>query len=80
MSDDIIIHHYLEGANVLGKLLMDLRHTVRHAERFNCVEPLDIPNFLLYENVIDWVCDETNGISDLGIEEPKEHKHLAFEI
>jgi len=68
----------LEGANVLGRLLMELRHIVKTKDRFECVRPLDIPDFLLYENEIEWVCDETNDIFDLGEEEAEEHRHLAF--
>ena len=67
----------LEGANVLGRLLMELR-TIVTKEKFKCVEPLNIPDFLLYENEIEWVCDETNDIFDLGEEEAEEHRHLAF--
>ena len=68
----------LEGVNVLGKLLMELRHTVKTKNRFECVEPLNVPDFLLYENEIEWVCDETNDIFELGEDVPNEHKHLAF--
>lgn len=66
----------LEGVNALGRLLMKLREQhVKPNDLFHCVPPLEIPNFLLYENEIDWVCDGTNGIFDLGIEEV-EHEHI----
>lgn len=71
-------NNQLEGVNALGRLLMKLRDNMKKHGKFLCVEPLSIPNFLLYENKIDWVCDETNDIFDLGIEEePKEHEHLV---
>lgn len=66
----------LEGVNALGRLLMELRENyIKSNNRFKCVAPLDIPDFLMYENKIDWVCDETNDIFDLGIE--SEHNHLV---
>ena len=41
----------LEGENMLGKLLMELReelYTTSNPSKFLTVEPLDIPDFLLY--------------------------------
>jgi ribA/ribD-fused uncharacterized protein len=41
----------LEGENMLGKLLMELReelYTTSNPSKFLSVEPLDIPDFLLY--------------------------------
>ena len=40
----------LEGANVLGRLLMELRDQLREpgAECLKCVEPVPLPEFLLY--------------------------------
>lgn len=64
----------LEGANALGELLVKLRDKyVKTNQRFECVEPLTIPNFLLYDNKIDWVCDGLNDIFDLDSEDIHEH-------
>jgi len=69
----------LEGVNALGRLLMELREKhVKPNQYFQCVSPLDIPNFSLYGNEIDWVCDDTNDIFDLRYDdEMKQHLHFA---
>lgn len=67
----------LEGVNALGRLLMELRENyVKTNKHFKCVRPLDIPDFLLYENEIDWVCDEANDIFDLDDAFNKTHEHI----
>ncbi|MEB3120776.1 MAG: NADAR family protein [Snowella sp.] len=50
----------LTGANVLGRLLMQLREQLRHGEisRQAIIEPLDIPDFLLYGQPIPPISGE----------------------
>ena len=68
----------LEGINALGRLLMELRANYVYTDNyFQCVRPLAISDFLLYDNPIDWVCDETNNIYELGFEKEEEHYHLT---
>jgi ribA/ribD-fused uncharacterized protein len=52
----------LTGANVLGRLLMQLREQLKHGEisHQTIVEPLDIPNFLLYGQVIPPISGESS--------------------
>lgn len=70
---------YLEGVNALGRLLMELREKfIKDENVYYCVEPLSINDFLLYENKIDWVCEETNDIFDLQkMEGGRKHQHLV---
>ena len=54
----------LEGVNALGRLLMGLRQKyVNSNDRIYCVEPVNIPAFLLYNNPISLICD-TNILGD----------------
>lgn len=49
----------LSGVNALGRLLMDLRE--KHARtdtKIDCVNPVNIAGFRLYDHDIDLVCDE----------------------
>jgi ribA/ribD-fused uncharacterized protein len=49
----------LQGVNALGRLLMELREKyVLTNNRLYCVNPPDIPAFLLYNNTIDLICDD----------------------
>ena len=49
----------LQGVNALGRLLMELREKyVLNNNRLYCVNPPDIPAFLLYNNTIDLICDD----------------------
>jgi ribA/ribD-fused uncharacterized protein len=55
----------LEGVNALGRLLMVIRQDyVFTNNRPYCVEPINIPAFLLYNNPIGTICDDifVNGI------------------
>ncbi|MEM8525916.1 MAG: NADAR family protein [Bacteroidota bacterium] len=67
----------IQGVNALGRLLMELRERhVMQGEVIQCVEPPKITNFILFENQIDWVCDETNDVFDLGSTDV-EHIHTG---
>ncbi|WP_129022066.1 NADAR family protein [Edaphocola flava] len=47
------------GMNALGRLLMELREENVKKDIHNfCIQPLDIPAFLLYNNFIETICDE----------------------
>lgn len=49
----------LVGTNALGRLLMQLREDyVKKNEYHRCINPLDIPAFLLYNNPIEVVCND----------------------
>ncbi|MCK1356341.1 DUF1768 domain-containing protein [Bradyrhizobium sp. CW7] len=50
----------LIGMNVLGRLLMELREQCKEdtAERLRSVEPLPIPEFLLFQQPIEMICAE----------------------
>lgn len=49
----------LVGTNALGRLLMQLREGyVKKNEYPHCINPLDIPAFLLYNNPIEIVCND----------------------
>lgn len=41
-------HNNLVGANVLGRLLMELRETIKNGEKIHILPPPDIEDFLLY--------------------------------
>lgn len=43
----------LVGANVLGRLLMELRETVKNNGKIHSLPPLDIEDFLLFGNTIE---------------------------
>ena len=60
----------LIGVNALGRLLMELRKQVKNdsSELLN-VDPLPIPNFLLYERQIE-VIGDTGVIGDVGSGQP----------
>jgi len=48
------------GTNALGRLLMNLRENVVKPNNYcRCISPLDIPAFLLFNNPIDLVCDDS---------------------
>ena len=52
------INGNLEGVNALGRLLMAIRHEyVMPNNRIYCVDPVNIPAFLLYNTPIGIVCD-----------------------
>lgn len=56
----------LEGVNALGRLLMELRQKyVLYNDRLYCVEPVNVPAFLLYNHPIDLICD-THILEDLS--------------
>ena len=61
----------LIGVNALGRLLMELRERVKHDESklLLHVDPLPIPNFLLYERQIE-VIGDTRIIGNIGSEQP----------
>lgn len=50
----------LVGMNVLGRLLMELREQLKgdEAESLNAIEPLSIPQFLLFQQPIEMICAE----------------------
>jgi len=49
----------LSGINALGRLLMELREKYIHQNnRLYCVDPPNVPDFFLYNQNIDVVCDE----------------------
>jgi ribA/ribD-fused uncharacterized protein len=55
----------LEGVNALGRLLMELRQKyVLYNDRLYCVEPINVPAFLLYNHPIELICD-THILEDL---------------
>jgi ribA/ribD-fused uncharacterized protein len=59
----------LTGANVLGRLLMQLREQLKHGEISyqTIVEPLDIPDFLLYGQAIPPISGESLLNNDTSI-------------
>lgn len=52
----------LVGMNVLGRLLMELREHLKgdEAEGLHAVEPLAIPEFLLFQRPIEMICVESS--------------------
>jgi ribA/ribD-fused uncharacterized protein len=49
----------LVGVNALGRLLMELREKyTKNGDRLYCVDPVNIPAFLLYNFPIDRICDQ----------------------
>jgi ribA/ribD-fused uncharacterized protein len=49
-----------EGVNALGRLLMQVREEyVKTQNQLHCVEPPDIPGFLLFNHAIEWVCNDS---------------------
>ncbi|MEM6697374.1 MAG: NADAR family protein [Bacteroidota bacterium] len=63
---------YLEGVNALGRLLMELREQIKEEQDFECIDPLEIENFLLFENQIEKVCIATTDVFDLLMEEEED--------
>ena len=62
--------HILIGVNALGRLLMELREQVKDdPSELLRVDPLPIPNFLLYGHQIEVVGD-TGVIGNVGSEQP----------
>ena len=60
----------LIGVNALGRLLMELRERVKdNPSEILHVDPLPIPNFLLYERQIE-VIGDTRVIGNVGSEQP----------
>ena len=60
----------LIGVNALGRLLMELREQVKNdSSELLHVDPLPIPNFLLYERQIE-VIGDTGVIGNVGSEQP----------
>jgi len=55
----------LIGCNILGRLLMELRETVRSGSptELQTVEPLDLPDFLLFGRVIETIGGQAGGAS-----------------
>lgn len=53
----------LVGMNVLGRLLMELREQLKGdaAEGLHAVEPLAIPEFLLFQRPIEMICAESSS-------------------
>ena len=60
----------LVGINVLGRLLMELREQLKgdEAESLNAVEPLSIPEFLLFQKPIGAICADEDSIRPVGVE------------
>jgi ribA/ribD-fused uncharacterized protein len=58
---------YLVGVNALGRLLMKLRQEYNSAKRYDLlfVEPLNIPNFLLYGDPIHTIDERQSFIDNL---------------
>jgi len=55
----------LVGSNYLGRLWMDLREKyVLKDQKLECVDPLKIPGFRLYDFEIDTICNEDHFLSD----------------
>ena len=60
----------LTGVNALGRLLMELREQVKDdPSELLHVDPLPIPNFLLYEHQIE-VIGDTGLVGNVGSEQP----------
>lgn len=56
----------LQGKNVLGRLLMEIRETiVKQSQKLEIVPPLSIPAFLLFNNQIEAVHTSEYSIEDL---------------
>lgn len=56
----------LQGKNVLGRLLMEIRETVvKQNQKLEIVPPLSIPAFLLFNNPIETVHTSEYSIEDL---------------
>lgn len=60
----------LRGMNVLGRLLMELREQLKGGEAgsLRFVEPLPIPEFLLFGQPIEAICAADGGAKPVGIE------------
>ncbi|WP_194745363.1 NADAR family protein [Thermaurantiacus tibetensis] len=60
----------LVGMNVLGRLLMELREQMKgdEAESLRVIEPLAIPEFLLFRQPIEAICAADGGAKPVGIE------------
>ena len=55
----VLTGNVLEGTNALGRLLMQIREDyVKKNDYQRCINPLDIPAFLLYNNHIEIVCND----------------------
>lgn len=66
----LVDEHTLVGVNALGRLLMELREQVKDdPSELLRVDPLPIPNFLLYERQIE-VIGDTGIIGNVGSEQP----------
>lgn len=64
----------LSGVNALGRLLMDLREKhVRTNTKINCVNPVNVAGFRLYDHDIDLVCNE-----DYFLNSPDEEFEMEF--
>lgn len=52
----------LVGMNVLGRLLMELREELKsdNAENLRSIQPLSIPNFMLFERPIEFIATNVN--------------------
>lgn len=62
----------LVGMNVLGRLLMELREQLKgdEAESLRSIDPLAIPEFLLFRQPIEAICAADGTANPVGIEEP----------
>ncbi|MCY4557884.1 MAG: NADAR domain-containing protein [Chloroflexi bacterium] len=60
----------LVGMNVLGRLLMELRELLKGdgAESLRFIEPLEIPEFLLFRQSIEAICAADGASMPVGIE------------
>ena len=60
----------LVGMNVLGRLLMELRQQLKGdgAESLRLIEPLEIPEFLLFRQSIEAICAADGASMPVGIE------------
>lgn len=68
----------LVGMNVLGRLLMELREQLKvdEAESLHAVEPLAIPEFLLFQRPIEMIC-ATDSASRPAEAEPRPSHPVA---
>jgi len=62
-----LINNRLEGMNVLGRLLMQLRAEYREYKDFNYIEPLKVENFCLYGKNITTILKEDKEKQELNM-------------
>jgi len=62
-----LINNRLEGRNVLGRLLMQLRTEYREYKDFNYIQPLKVKNFCLYGKNITTILKEDKEKQELNM-------------